>query len=297
MLNVYVDKDVKGAELFIQVLASSRLEINAFSCLTEIPHDQVDVAVIWLKVPTCLKAFINLKLLLTSGSGVDHLINSDLLPKLVPIIRLVDKKLRNKVADYVIDAVAEYKSLIKELNTANITVGMMGLGLIGETSSEKLKQQGYNVIGWAKSDTKKRSISDVYTGLTGLHEFAKQSQVVVCQLPLTEDTKHILNNSLFDSMPNEGYVINVGRGGHLNENDLIDSINKGHLKGACLDVFKNKPHPELIVLQNQDRIKLTHHIAGGIFPEEQAKYAIEVIEKFFTKEENIEGEVNFKEKY
>lgn len=297
MLNVYVDKGVKDAELFKQVLESSSLEINAFSSLTEIPVNQVDVAVIWLNVPSSLKEFSNLKLLLTSGSGIDHIVDSSLLPKSVTTIRLVDEKLRNKVADYVIKAVVNYKLLINEANNSNITVGMMGLGLIGETSIEKLKQLGYNVIGWARSNTKKRSISDFYIGVGSLQEFAKQSQVIVCQLPLTEDTRHILNKSLFYLMPKGGYIINVGRGEHLNENDLIDSINKGHLKGACLDVFKIEPLPEQDILQNQPGIILTSHIAGGIFPEEQAKHAIDVLEKFFKKEKNIEGVVDFKEKY
>lgn len=297
MLNIYIDKGVKDVELFKQVLESSSLEINAFSSLTETPASQVDVAVVWLNVPSCLGKFTNLKLLLTSGSGIDHIIDSSLFNKSITTIRLVDEKLRNKVADYVINAVADYKLLINESQNENITVGVLGLGLLGETSIKHLKKLKYNVIGWAKSNTKKRSISEFYTGLAGLKKIAKQSQVIVCQLPLTENTRHILNKNLFYLMPKDGYIINVGRGGHLDENDLIDSIHKGHLKGACLDVFKIEPLPEQDILQNQPSIKLTPHIAGGIFPEEQAKYAIEVIGKFLKKDKNINGKVDFKAKY
>jgi glyoxylate/hydroxypyruvate reductase A len=297
MLNVYLDKGVKDKDLFKQVLESSRLEINAFFDLDEVPSDKVDVAVIWLNVPNCLKQFSNLKLVLTCGSGIDHIIDSSLLPNSITTIRLVDERLRNKVANYVINAVASYQSSVNESNNSSLTIGIMGLGLVGEKSAKKLMQLGYNVIGWAKSSTKQRLISDVYTGQDGLQLLAKRSQVIVCQLPLTNDTKDVLNRSLFYSMPKGSFVINVGRGGHLNENDLIDLINEGHLNGACLDVIKHEPLPESDILRNQSKIKITPHIAGGIFPEEQAKYAIDVIQKFFNRERQIEGVVDFKTMY
>lgn len=297
MLNVYVDKGVKDSELVKQILNSSSLEIKAFSNLSEVAPNQVNVAIIWFVIPSCLKGFVNLKLLLTSGSGIDHLIDSSLLPYSVPTIRLVDEKLRNKVADYVVDAVDDYKLFIDAPKNTDIIIGIMGLGLIGNKSAEKLSQLGYAVIGWAKSNNKKRSIQEVYTGLDGLERFASQCKVIVCQLPLTEDTKHILNKSLFDSMPRDGYIINVGRGGHLKEDDLIAAIKEKHLKGACLDVFKTEPLPLDDKLQNQSCIKLTPHIAGGVFPEQQAKYSIKVIQKFFEGDQQLEGLINFNNKY
>jgi glyoxylate/hydroxypyruvate reductase A len=297
MLNVYVDIGVKDSELFKQVLNSSNLEINVLLNLSDVAPNQVDVAVIWMTVPSCLKELINLKLLLTSGSGIDHIIDSSLLPHSVPIIRLVDEKLRNKVADYVVDAVYHYMLLIDEPKNSDITIGIMGLGLMGDKSAKKLNQLGYEVIGWVKSNNKKRSIQKVYSGDDGLNKFASLCQIIVCQLPLTEKTQHVLNKSLFDSMPKDGYIINVGRGGHLNEDDLLSTINEKHLKGACLDVFKIEPLPEDDKLQNQPEIKLTPHIAGGIFPEDQAKYASEVIQNFFEGDEQLEGLFDFDKKY
>lgn len=296
MLNVFVDKGVKNVELFRQLLESSSLMINTFSNLNECEPHQVDVAIIWLTRPKCLSEFKNLKLLLISGSGIDHIINSISSPHSVPTIRLVDYKLRNKVADYVIEAVEYYKSLIKESDNTKITVGLLGLGLIGCQSAEKLQKMGYNVVAWVKSPNKKRSISKVYFDVDGLVTFAKQSQVVVCQLPLTESTRYILNKNLFDLMPKDSYVVNVGRGWHLNEEHLINAIKNDHLLGACLDVSKIEPIPENHALRYQSKIKLTPHIAGGIFPNEQAKYALKVIYNFFNGKEH-EGLVNFDKKY
>ena len=219
------------------------------------------------------------------------------MPHSVPTIRLVDEKLRNKVAEYVVEAVEHYMLLINAPKNTDITIGILGLGLIGNKSAEKLIELGYKVIGWANSKDKKRLIPEVYTGHDDLHRFANQCQVIVCLLPLTEKTKHILDKSLFESMPKDGYIINVGRGGHLNEDHLIENINKNHLKGACLDVFKIEPLPEDDILQNQPSIKLTPHIAGGIFPEFQAKYAIEVIKSFFEGDKQLEGLIDFNKKY
>jgi glyoxylate/hydroxypyruvate reductase A len=173
----------------------------------------------------------------------------------------------------------------------------MGLGLMGNASVRKLRHLEYNVIGWARTAGKERSVSKYYTGSDGLKNLAKESQVIVCQLPLTKDTGNILNENLFCLMPDNGYIINVGRGGHLNEYDLVNSIKRGHLKGACLDVFKVEPLPPNNILRGQDEIILTPHIAGGIFPEDQAKYATEIISKFFNGTDRLEGIVNFEEKY
>jgi glyoxylate/hydroxypyruvate reductase A len=297
MINLYLDEGVKNVDTFKQVIESSALGINVFSSLDGVSYSDVDIAVIWLTVPQCLKSFTNLKLVLTSGSGIDHVIESDLLPKSVTTIRLVDDRLRNKVFDYVVDAIEAYKLLINEPSNANITVGVMGLGLMGNASVRKLRHLEYNVIGWARTAGKERSVSKYYTGSDGLKNLAKESQVIVCQLPLTKDTGNILNENLFCLMPDNGYIINVGRGGHLNEYDLVNSIKRGHLKGACLDVFKVEPLPPNNILRGQDEIILTPHIAGGIFPEDQAKYATEIISKFFNGTDRLEGIVNFEEKY
>ena len=289
MLNIYVDPGVKDIEIFKEVLAKGDVGFNIFSTFTNIEPKNVDVVIIWLSVPERFSEFVNLKLLLISGSGIDHLVQQGNLPD-VPTVRLVDYKLRNKVADYVLNEVNAYleSRCIKERSL--ITVGLMGAGLVGMTTYHKLRKEGYNVICWVRSN-KNREIENVYIGASQLPNFVKKCIVLVCQLPLTVETYNILNMEIFNLLPNDGYVINVGRGDHLNENDLILAIDKGKLNGACLDVFKVEPLPKDSVLRNQSAIKLTPHIAGGIFPEEQAKYAIEVISNFL-KLGKIEGRVN-----
>ena len=289
MLNIYVDPGVKDVDVFIKILAKGNADYNVFSTFENIQPEEIDVALIWLSTPDCLADFVNLKLLLTSGSGIDHLVKEGKLPD-VPTVRLVDLKLRNKVADYVLEAVTSYKKAIKVNQTSEITVGLLGVGLIGGMNYQKLCKAGYQVNCWVRS-SKSRAIDNVYVGRDSLQDFVKECNVLVCQLPLTRETYHILNKQTFDLLPKGGYIINVGRGAHLNELDLIKSIEEGHLYGACLDVFKVEPLPKDSVLRNQSSIKLTPHIAGGIFPEEQAKYALAVIADFFTKGK-VEGIVS-----
>lgn len=289
MLNIYVDPGVKDVEVFTKVLTEGDAEYNVFSTIDSIQPEKVDVAVIWLSTPHCLSKFVNLKLLLTSGSGIDHLIKKGKLPD-VPIVRLVDFKLRNKVANYVLEAVNDYKKAIQATQASEITIGLLGVGLIGKSNYYKLKEAGYQVNCWVRSN-KKRDFDNVYVGQESLKNFVKHSNVLVCQLPYTAETYHILDMKIFDLMPKDGYIINVGRGAHLNEFDLIKSIDEGKLYGACLDVFKIEPLPEDNILRNQNTIKLTPHIAGGIFPEDQAKYAVKVIASFF-KQGKVEGLVS-----
>ena len=294
MVNIYVDSGVKDVELFKDTLVKGYNGFNVFSTFDNINPERVDIAIIWLSIPECLSDFVNLKLLLTSGSGIDHLLKKAKLPN-VPTVRLVDYKLRNKVSEYVLKAVNEYKEAIQIKHTSEISVGLMGVGLIGTANYHKLKEAGFNVNCWVRSN-KNKEIDNVYIGDSQLRGFVKRCNVLVCQLPLTEKTCDILNMEIFDLMPDDGYVINVGRGAHLNETDLISAINKGKLKGACLDVFKIEPLPKDSDLRNKISIKLTPHIAGGIFPIEQAKYAIEVI-LFFLKKIEVKGIVNKKLSY
>jgi glyoxylate/hydroxypyruvate reductase A len=289
MVNIYIDHGVKDVEVFKEVLAKGNVNFNVFTTFDNIEPESVDVAIIWLSVPERLSNFVNLKLLLISGSGIDHLVQQGKLPD-IPTVRLVDYKIRNNVADYVLKAVNEYVEAIYIKERSQITVGLMGVGLIGTANYHKLIEAGYKVNCWVRSN-KKREIDKVYVGSSQLPNFLKDCNVLVCQLPLTEETYHILNKEIFNIMPNDGYIINVGRGAHLNETDLMTAIDKGKLKGACLDVFKVEPLPKDSVLRNQSAIKLTPHIAGGIFPKEQANYALEVISSYL-KLGKVEGEVN-----
>ena len=123
-----------------------------------------------------------------------------------------------------------------------------------------LKAIGFNVIGWSSSEKNLEGIKS-YTE-DELDTFLSKSEILVCLLPLTENTKGILNEDLFNKLPQDAYLINVARGGHLVDDDLIEALNSKQLSGAALDVFHTEPLPEKHPFWQQDNIIITPHIAS-----------------------------------
>jgi glyoxylate/hydroxypyruvate reductase len=309
MKTILIHQDVKGSMEFLSILSNSLPEYLVTTSLDETNPSDVEVLIFWLNVPEYLSKLNNCKLILSCGSGIDHFIHLLDIPKNVCLVRLVDPYLRKRVSNYVLARILEkyypsfngvdlelYKERISNLmHDKPIRVGIMGLGLIGESISNLLIEYGFKVSSWVNKK-KIRSISHIYVGKSELFEFVKKSDVLVCQLPLTEETKGILNINLFNHMPKGSYLINTGRGEHLVEYDLITAIESGNLSGACLDVLKEYKTNEINPLFNNPKIRITPHIAGYIGPNTQAPYASEVINNFF-KGNFIDGVVDNHLKY
>jgi glyoxylate/hydroxypyruvate reductase A len=309
MKTILIHPDVKGLEEFRNILSNSLHHYNITSSIEEAELSNIEVIIIWRIVPAYLSHLPNLKLILSCGSGIDHLSDLSGIPKHLPLVRLVDPYLRNRVSDYVlqqilekyfpnlsqIDLVKAQKEIYEAVQESKLHVGIMGLGLIGSSIVQKLKDFGFQVSGWANTQ-KKRVVSEVYIGKGELNVFAQQTNILVCQLPLTQETKGILNINLFKHLPDGAFLINVGRGEHLVASDLILGLKNGKLSGACLDVLSIQPlalnHP----FNTIPNIKVTPHIAGYIGPDTQAPYACEVIESYF-KNKKVEGIVNYKAMY
>ena len=137
----------------------------------------------------------------------------------------------------------------------------MGMGELGTKLSIDLNKLNFNVIGWSKS-TKKLSHIKSYASDNELNEFLSVSNILVCLLPLTKETRGILNRSLFEQLPVGAYVINVARGGHLVDVDLIAMIDSGHLSGACLDVYHDEPLKSDHPFWTHPKIFMSPHVAS-----------------------------------
>ena len=308
---IFIDSSVKEPEVFKSILESESETHIVTTDFDKYSPEEIDIAIIWLQVPPIINSFSNLELILVCGSGIDHIIDNDNLPEGIPLIRLVDHGLRKRVANYVFDHINEFRNRLVETDgkllswdrqlkeegaqKTNLKVGIMGLGLIGSTIAQTLESHGIELYGWARTN-KKRVIKNVFIGRSSLKIFAEQCDVIICQLPLTPATKGILNKELFISMPKGGYIINVGRGAHLNEDDLLDAIETGQLSGASLDVFTIEPLPENHPFHEIPEIRITPHIAGIIDPQKQANYAYNVIQNFYSKK-RVEGIVIQEERY
>lgn len=240
----------------------------------------IDYALVWRPPPGLLASLPNLKLIFSVGAGVDGLIEDPTLPAGVPVVRMVDQGLTEGMTEYVVWQVmnrhrraALYRQdqmarrwRPRHLRLArNRTVGVLGLGEIGRDAARMLAALRFRVLGWSRTP---KSISgvDCHHGREGLKTVASNAEILVCLLPLTEETVGILNRDLFALMPRGAYLINAARGGHLVETDLLAALEEGALIGASLDVFRNEPLPQDHPFWSHPDITITPHDASLTAP-------------------------------
>ena len=243
--------------------------------------NEVEFAVVWKHPRGILKKYPNLKAILSLGAGVDHIISDPDLPEGLPIIRLVDKKLTHEMCLHALHWVLHFHSdqylyrsqqlkrqwiQQSSIQTEDRTIGIMGLGNIGRSIGELLVTQSFNVIGWGANQ--KSSLTDIkyYYGQDQLSDFLGRTNILINVLPLTSDTTNIITKKELSLLPKDSFIINIGRGGIINEDDLLTLLSDGHIKAAALDVFTQEPLPENNSLWDHPSVYITPHIAGQSNP-------------------------------
>jgi glyoxylate/hydroxypyruvate reductase A len=255
------------------------------------PED-IDYALSFRPPPGLLKTLPNVKAILSLGAGVDGFFADPYFPKATPLIRFADPQLSTEMAQYVVmhvllqhrhqasfDAAQKeraWRQMVLPRKTAETRIGILGLGEIGQVAGERLRDLGFPVSGWSRSRKSVRGIES-YAGAPELDAFLKVSDFLICLLPLTAETRGILNAKTFGELPQGAYVINVARGAHLIERDLISALDSGHLAGATLDVFENEPLPETSPLWAHPKIVVTPHIAAISDPRVASQFVIDAI--------------------
>jgi glyoxylate/hydroxypyruvate reductase A len=227
--------------------------------------------------PGFLKTLPNLKAVFSLGAGVDGFLRDPEFPKSLPLVRFVDPTLMHEMAQFVtmhvliahrgqrfFDAMQRQSKWQQRMLTKpsrDTRIGILGLGDIGATIAAGLLGFDFQLLGWSRSP---KSVSGVksFAGKEELPQFLAQCDYCVCVLPLTDDTRGIMNADFFAKLPKEAFVINVARGGHLIEEDLIAALDSGHLSGAVLDVFQTEPLPADSPIWRHPKITATPHIAG-----------------------------------
>ena len=241
--------------------------------------DDIDLALVWRPPPGELKKYRNLRAILSLGAGIDSFMKDTTLPDL-PLARMIDPSLTQNMADYVLLATLRHHrqfdmfereqrssnwAFALPKGTSDRTVGVMGLGVLGKNAGLALKAQGFDVAGWSRSAKTIDGITTFY-GHDQLNAFLSQTEILICLLPLTAETRGVLNAGLFSQLPKGAYVINAARGEHLISDDLIQALNSGQLAGATLDVFDREPLPETDPLWRHERILITPHVASYCLP-------------------------------
>ena len=240
-----------------------------------------DYAVVWAPPQQFLDEQQQLKVIFNIGAGVDALTKLRL-PAGVPLVRLDDAGMSVQMAEYVCHAVIRhfrefdaYKADVaagkwsyrKPRMRSDFPIGVMGLGVLGQRVAKALAQFNFPVRGWSRSEKTVEGVQ-CFSGDAGFLEFLAATRILVCLLPLTHGTENIMRRDTLQKLLPGGYVINVARGGHLVDEDLIALIDSGHLAGATLDVFRTEPLPTAHSFWNHPKITLTPHTSARTLRDE-----------------------------
>lgn len=237
--------------------------------------------------------FPQLKLLFSSGAGVDQFDFSRLPPDL-PVVRMVEPGIIRGMVEYVTHAVldlhrdmpayrrAQQRAQWQPLpvrTAAERRVGVLGLGSLGQAVLAQLAGFGFDCAGWSRSQHVIEGVRCL-SGAEGLSELLAHSEILVCLLPLTDETRGFLNAALFERMPRGAALVHVGRGPQLVVADLLAALETGHLAEAVLDVTDPEPLPAAHPLWSHAQVRITPHIASMTQPASAARVVVENLRRF-----------------
>lgn len=236
---------------------------------------QADYAIVWKPPQQLLDEQQHLKALFNTGAGVDALMKLRL-PAGVPVIRLDDAGMSVQMAEYVCHALVRHFrefdgyeadmgkgqwSFRKPRDRKEFPVGVLGMGVLGERVAKAVAHFEFPVNGWSRSPKAVDGVQGFH-GPDQLNAFLAASRVLVCLLPLTPDTQDLLNAERLSRLQPGGYVINVARGAHIVDADLLALLDSGYLAGATLDVFRVEPLPADHAFWKHPKITLTPHTSA-----------------------------------
>lgn len=268
-----------------------------------------DYGVVWAPPQAFVDEQRQLKAMFSMGAGVDALMRLKL-PSHLQVIRLEDAGMGVQMAEYVCQAVtrhfrdlAIYESEMAvgqwhyraPRSRASCTVGLLGLGVLGSQVARALQLFEYPVLAWSRTAKTLDGVRS-YSGYASLPDFLRETQVLVCLLPLTPHTAGILNADTFSKLRPGAYLINVARGAHLVDADLLAALDSGQLSGATLDVFTEEPLPMTHALVGHPRIMLTPHVAARTLREETIRQIAGKI-RALERGEAVTGQVRLEHGY
>ena len=253
-----------------------------------------DYAVVWSPPEAMLPELAQVKAIFNTGAGVDALLRfGDAIPREVPIIRLGDAGMAVQMAEYVTYSVLRYFRRFDEYEAqarsglwaplpqhvkSDFPIGVLGMGVLGTRVLEALAPFGFPLRGWSRSEKRIPGVQ-CYHGSDGLDTFLRGSRVLVCMLPLTPETSNLVDRTNMGKLPAGAFIINVARGAHIAEPDLLSLIKSGHIAAATLDVFRNEPLPAQHPFWQEPRITITPHISALTLRRESVQQIAEKIRK------------------
>ena len=263
-------------ELFAGPLRDALPGVDIWESAETAVDARVEAIIAWRLKPGACEHYPNLKLLCATAAGVEKLTVDPTLGDDVRVMRIVDPMVNLGIAQYVaLMALRHVRQLPlyaqqqrthdwirhRPVDPHTVTVGILGLGEAGRTIARVLHAVGFKLVGWSRTSKALPGIES-FAGDEGFDACLARSDILVCALPLTEATRGLLDRSTLLKLPGGAYVINVARGGHVIESDLVSLLDAGHLSGAALDVQETEPLPAEDPLWEHPKIVITPHIAA-----------------------------------
>ena len=255
---------------------------------------EIEAAVVWTAHDMAeLRRYPNLRLIVSMGAGVDHLLRPPGPPPGIPVARLVDRMLTTQMGEWVLLNVLRFHRQDLDYRaqqaarvwdelpapvTASTRIGILGLGELGTHAAGLLGRLGFPVMGWTRRPKSVPGVANFH-GPDGLAAMAAQANILVCLLPLTPETRGIVDARLLGLLPKGAFVINGARGGHVVDADLLAALDSGQVAGAALDVFEPEPLPPAHAYWAHPRVVMTPHAASITIPESAAPQVAENIRR------------------
>ncbi|WP_459618081.1 2-hydroxyacid dehydrogenase [Bordetella sp. 2513F-2] len=264
-----------------------------------------EVAVVWNPPAALFERERKLRVAFNLGAGVDALFRLPTLPADLPIVRLEDAGMAVQMAEYAAWALVrasrqfdDYAELqgqrrwkpLPEIDRTQWPVGVLGMGVMGSRVAQTLASLDYPVAGWSRSGKAPEGVES-HAGMAGLPAFLARTRVLVNTLPLTDETRDLLCRDTLSQLLPGAYLINMGRGQHLVEEDLLALLDSGHMAGATLDVFREEPLPADHSFWQHPRVTITPHVAALSLRRETIAQVADKIRRFM-RGEPVTGQVS-----